>query len=149
MRQDTDSFRRFDVYLSFVSYRTLAATFIRYIDDTKVRQTVAILSAASLRLNELCHLRCCDIYSFFKKELCQPLLKPFGPSRSIGGPAYTQSGGAGSTESADRPRPSDTGSTHTEFISRSLPKYIFLPPVHASFRILYIETSFFLLAFPL
>lgn len=60
-------FRRFDVYLPFVPSRTLAADFIRSLDDRKARLAVSILFATGLRLDELCHLRCRDIYSSSRK----------------------------------------------------------------------------------
>lgn len=60
-------FRKFNVYLPFVSSRKEVLTFISSLEDPKARLAVSILYATGLRLDELCHLKCKDIISSSKK----------------------------------------------------------------------------------
>lgn len=55
-------FRRFRTYLPFVPSRELVGSFIASFGDLKMRLAVSILYATGLRLDELCHLQCKDIY---------------------------------------------------------------------------------------
>ena len=55
-------FRRFRTYLPFVPSRELVGTFIASFDDLKMKLAISLLYATGLRLDELCHLRCRDIY---------------------------------------------------------------------------------------
>lgn len=55
-------FRRFRSYLPFVPSRELAGSFIGSFDDLKMKLALSILYATGLRLDELCHLQCKDIY---------------------------------------------------------------------------------------
>lgn len=54
-------FRRFDVYLPFIPDRNLAQRFLE-LDDPKANIAVSILYSTGMRLDELCHQRCSDIY---------------------------------------------------------------------------------------
>ena len=60
-------FRKFNVYLPFVPSRQQVQTFISALEDPKARLAVSILYATGLRLDELCHLKCKDIFSSSKK----------------------------------------------------------------------------------
>lgn len=60
-------FRKFNVYLPFVPSMNEVHSFLHSLGDPKVRLSVAILFATGLRLDELCHLRCKDIFSPSKK----------------------------------------------------------------------------------
>ena len=55
-------FRRFRTYLPFVPSRELVGSFIASFGDLKMRLALSILYATGLRLDELCHLQCRDIY---------------------------------------------------------------------------------------
>lgn len=55
-------FRRFRTYLPFVPSRELAGSFIGSFQDPKMKLALSILYATGLRLDELCHLQCRDIY---------------------------------------------------------------------------------------
>lgn len=55
-------FRKFRTYLPFVPSRELVGAFIASFDDPKMKLAVSILYATGLRLSELCHLQCRDIY---------------------------------------------------------------------------------------
>lgn len=55
-------FRKFDVYLPFVPDRNLVGRFLESLDDPKANLAVSILYSTGMRLDELCHLRCSDIY---------------------------------------------------------------------------------------
>lgn len=55
-------FRRFRTYLPFVPSRELVGTFIASFDDLKMKLAISLLYATGRRLDELCHLRCSDIY---------------------------------------------------------------------------------------
>lgn len=55
-------FRKFDVYLPFVPDRKLVERFLASLDDPKANLAVSILYSTGMRLDELCHLRCSDIY---------------------------------------------------------------------------------------
>lgn len=55
-------FRRFDVYLPFVPDRNLVRRFLESLDHPKANLAVSILYSTGMRLDELCHLRCSDIY---------------------------------------------------------------------------------------
>lgn len=60
-------FRKFNIYLPFVPSRQQVKTFISALEDPKARLAVSILYATGLRLDELCHLKCKDIFSSSKK----------------------------------------------------------------------------------
>lgn len=55
-------FRRFRSYLPYVPSRELVMSFIASLEDRKMKLAVSILYATGLRLDELCHLKCSDIY---------------------------------------------------------------------------------------
>lgn len=55
-------FRRFRSYLPYVPSRELVRSFITSLEDIKMKLAVSFLYATGLRLDELCHLRCRDIY---------------------------------------------------------------------------------------
>lgn len=55
-------FRTFRTYLPYVPSPEDVSRFLRAADDPKVRLAVSILYATGLRLDELCHLRCSDIF---------------------------------------------------------------------------------------
>ena len=55
-------FRRFRSYLPYVPSREIVRSFIASLEDPKMKLAVSILYATGLRLDELCHLKCRDIY---------------------------------------------------------------------------------------
>ena len=60
-------FRKFNTYLPFVPSRKEVRTFISALEDPKARLAFSMLYATGLRLDELCHLKCKDIFSSSKK----------------------------------------------------------------------------------
>lgn len=64
-------FRVFNTYLPYVPAPSQISQFLNAISNPKVKLAVSMLYATGLRLDELCHLRCCDIKSSSMKIYVQ------------------------------------------------------------------------------
>ena len=56
-------FRAFNTYLPYIPSPAQIKRFLDTADKPKVKLAISILYATGMRLDELCHLRCCDIMS--------------------------------------------------------------------------------------
>ncbi len=66
--------RKFNTYLPYVPDRNEMRLFLQSLDEPKVRLACSILYACGLRIDELCHLECHNIY-LSKKRLYIPVSK--------------------------------------------------------------------------
>ena len=67
-------FRKFNTYLPFVPSRTQVAQFLGSLENPKARLACSLLYATGMRLDELCHLECHNVF-LSRKQIYIPVSK--------------------------------------------------------------------------